>query len=347
MSDKFLIVGLGNPGRQYAQTRHNAGFWVIDDLANRHNLTNFTTERKALTTSGRIKGQSVILAKPQTYMNLSGESVRALMDYYKVEIDNMIVIYDDIDLPFGTLRLRNTGGHGGQNGVRNIILHAGTKDFARVRFGIGRPPGKMKARDYVLQKFSGDDVIIAQQMIETASNAIEVWLEEGIGLAMSRFNGDVTENGTDGNINDEPSTKEQLQLAQRAHELNPNDPKPLRELTKLHKKMRNLDKAARAHLQLAEVYKQQGKIKQMLSEWEVAAKVRPALIELREELAITYEEQDNIKRAVHTWLKLADYHEAQGDLDNALASTEEAIRLNPEHPKATDYLAKFKNSVPE
>ena len=344
MSGKFLIVGLGNPGRDYAQTRHNVGFWVIDELAQRHNLTNFTSERKALTASGRIKGQSVILAKPQTYMNLSGESVRALMDYYKVDINDLIVIYDDLDLPFGTLRLRNTGGHGGQNGVRNIILHSGTKDFARVRFGIGRPPGKMRAKDYVLQKFHGDDEITAKQVMETAANAVELWLQEGIGLAMSRFNGDIQGNGTSGK-KDEPDAKEKLALAQRAHELNPGDPNPLREIAKLQKKLRNLDEAARAHLTLAEVYRKDGKIKRMLSEWEVAVRVRPALIDVREELALSYEEQENNKMAVKTWLSLADYHEKQGEMDNALAATEEAIRINPEHPKAVDYLAKFQENL--
>lgn len=344
MSDKFLIVGLGNPGREYAQTKHNAGFWVIDALARRHNLNNFNMERKALTSSGRINGQSVILAKPQTYMNLSGESVRALVDFYKIDINNIVVIYDDLDLPFGVLRLRNTGGHGGQNGVRNIILHLGTKDFSRVRYGIGRPKGKMKARDYVLQKFSSDQHITAQKMIDMAVNAVELWLQEGIGLAMSRFNGDVSENGTKGKNND-VDTKEQLKIAQRAHELNPNEPKPLRELAKLHKKLRNLDEAARAHLTLAEVYKNRDKPKQMLAEWEVAVRVRPALIDVREELAITYEEQGNTKRAVHTWLSLADYHAKKGEMDNALAATQEAIRLNPEHPKALDYQAKYQKRL--
>ena len=262
----------------------------------------------------------------------------------QVDINNIIVIYDDLDLPFGVLRLRNTGGHGGQNGVRNIILHLGTKDFSRVRYGIGRPKGKMQARDYVLQKFSSDDHITAQKLIDTAVNAVELWLQEGIGLAMSRYNGDVSENGTKGK-DDSADTKEQLKLAQRAHELNPNEPKPLRELAKLHKQLRNLDEAARAHLTLAEVYKRQGKPKQMLSEWEVAVRVRPALIDVREELAITYEEQGNIKQAVHTWLASADYHEKQGDMDEALAATEEALRLNPDHPKALDYLAKYQKKL--
>lgn len=340
MSGKFLIVGLGNPGRDYAQTRHNVGFGVIDELAQSHNLTNFKSERKALVASGRIAGRSVILAKPQTYMNLSGESVRALMDYYKVDVNNIIVIHDDLDLPFGTLRIRNTGGHGGQNGIRNIILHTGTKAFARIRFGIGRPPGRMQARDYVLQKFQGDDEITAKQVMEKTANAVESWLKEGLEAAMSTFNG----NGKS-KKKDTPDAKAQLALAQRAHELNPNDPKPLREMAKLQKKLRNLDEAARAHLTLAEVYRKEGQIKRMLAEWEVAIRVRPMLIELREELAINYEEQENNKMAVRTWLSLADYHEKQGELDNALAASEEAIRINPEHPKAVDYLEKFQKKL--
>lgn len=340
MSDKFLIVGLGNPGREYAQTRHNVGFQVVDELARRHNLTNFTSERKALVSSGRIKGKSVILAKPQTYMNLSGESVRALMDYYKIDVNEIIVIHDDLDLPLGTLRIRNTGGHGGQNGIRNIILHTGTKEFARIRFGIGRPPGRMQARDYVLQKFQGDDEITANQIMGKTADAVELWLQDGLEAAMSSFNG----NGKS-DKKDEPEAKAQLAIAQRAHELNPNDPKALREIAKLQKKLRNLDEAARAHLTLAEVYRKEGHIKRMLAEWEVAIRVRPMLIELREELAINYEEQGNNKMAVRTWLSLADYHEKIGEMDNALAATEEAIRINPEHPKAVNYLAKFKEKL--
>lgn len=343
MANKFLIVGLGNVGRQYTHTRHNVGFWVIDELAHRHALVDHaTTERKALTYSGRIKGQAVILAKPQTYMNLSGEAVRALVDYYRIAIDNVIVAYDDLDLPLGTLRLRNAGGHGGQNGMRNIILHLGTRDFARVRFGIGRPPGKMKARDYVLQKFHGDDSIIAQQITQRAADAIELWLAEGIGLAMSRYNGNHEANS---NQATRLSPAEQLKVAQQAHQLHPTDPKPLLEIAKLHKKLRNLDEAARAHLQLAEIYDSLGNSKQMLHQWETATKVRPALIDVREELAIRYEEQDNLKRAIHTWLKLADYHQEHADFDNALASVQEALRLNPDHPKALAYHAQIQERL--
>ncbi|MEL6525124.1 MAG: tetratricopeptide repeat protein, partial [Chloroflexota bacterium] len=167
---------------------------------------------------------------------------------------------------------------------------------------------------------------------------------EGIKHAMSRFNGDITENGTDGKES-KPDAKEQLKVAQRAHELNPDDPKPLQEIIRLHKKMRNLDDAVRGHLMLAELYNRQDKPKQMLHEWEVATKIRPALIDVREEIAITYEEQGNTKRAVHTWLKLAQYHNAQGEIDNALAATQEAIRLDPENAKAMSYQVEFTNKL--
>lgn len=342
MSGKYLIVGLGNPGNKYSQTRHNVGFWVIDELAKRYQFSDFTKERKALVSTGRIKGKSVILAKPQTYMNASGEAVRALVDYYKIDIENFIVVSDHLDLPLGILRLRNTGGHGGQNGVRSIIKHLGTKDFARVRFGISRPPGKMNPADYVLQKFAGDDVILAQQVMETAANAVEHWLEEGIDLTMSRYNGDVKDNGTEGK-EEKDDPKEQLTIAQRAHELKPKDPKPLQEMVKLYKRLRQLDDAARCHLLLAEIYSERGKEKKMLHEWEMAVKVRPMLIEVREEIARHYEAQENNKRATQTWVKLAEYHEKEGDIEAALLVLDEALRINPQHSKALDLQEKLAN----
>lgn len=332
MSDKFLIVGLGNPGRKYARTRHNVGFWVVDALAKRYQLPQFTQERKALTTSGLIKNKPVILALPQTYMNLSGEAVRALVDYYKIDLKRLIIVHDDLDIALGTLRLRKTGGHGGQNGMRDIIKHLGTKDFARVRFGIGRPAGKMKVRDYVLTQFHGDDVMLAQQVMETAADAIEKWLVDGIDIAMSQYNGDV--NDVDETPQNDPTAD--LQIAERAHELNPRDPKPLAQMIRLYKRLRRLDDAVRAHLKLAEVFRQQGNMTQTIREWEQAARVRPELIELREEIAIAHEEQENSKRAVQTWLGLADYHEQAGDMDNAIAAVDEALRLNPQHPKALE-----------
>ncbi len=343
MSNKYLIVGLGNPGRRYATTRHNAGFWVVGELARRHDLSKFTEERKALTADGIIGGKRVLLAMPQTYMNLSGESVRALVDFYKIDLDKLIVIYDDMDLPVGTLRLRRGGGHGGQNGMRNIILHLGSKDFARVRYGIGKPPGRMKPRDYVLQGFSGDEAIVAQQVVERAADAVESWLAVGIEQAMQRFNGDVTDGKK--NASEKPAAEEQLQLAERAHELHPNDPRPLEKMTSLYKKLRRLDDAARAHLLLGELHRANGDEKQWLYQWGQAVKVRPALVDVREEIALAYEEQENPKRAVQTWIALAEYQHSQGDNESAIASLEEALRVNPQHPKAQALLRKYSGAL--
>lgn len=197
MSERYLIVGLGNPGRKYENTRHNFGYWVIDELGHRHGISGGKSERKAITAEGMIGGRRVLLAKPQTYMNLSGEAVRALMDFYKIEPERFIVVHDDLDLPLGTLRLRPTGGAGGQRGIRNIIMHLGTQDFNRVRLGIGRPPGRMDASAYVLQPFFGDDVITARLVTERAASAVESWLADGMELAMTRFNGSVDEPPSD------------------------------------------------------------------------------------------------------------------------------------------------------
>jgi peptidyl-tRNA hydrolase, PTH1 family len=191
MTDWQLIVGLGNPGKDYVDTRHNVGFRVLDELARRYGLAFGKTERKAQIASGVIRGRKVILAKPQTFMNLSGEAVRSLSDFYKVELGKIIVVADDLDIPLGTVRLRKSGGAGGQNGMKSVIQHLGTQEFSRLRFGIGRPPGKMQARDYVLSSFKGDDAILAAQVIDRAADAVETWLVEGIELAMTRHNGDI------------------------------------------------------------------------------------------------------------------------------------------------------------
>ena len=176
MAEKRLIVGLGNPGARYEKTRHNVGWRVIDALVRRHYLGGGRSEQRAQTWDGAIRSVRVKLAKPLTYMNRSGESVRALMDYYSIAIENLIVVHDDLDSPFGILRLRKAGGHGGQNGLRSIIQHLGDDAFARVRFGIGRPPGKMQPVDFVLQRFNGDDAILADEVAVNAADAIEVWL---------------------------------------------------------------------------------------------------------------------------------------------------------------------------
>jgi PTH1 family peptidyl-tRNA hydrolase len=191
MADWHLIIGLGNPGKEYAETRHNLGFRVVDELARRYGLSFGKKERKAVVATGVILGKKVILAKPQTYMNLSGEAVRSLVDFYKVELPRILVVSDDLDISLGTIRMRKAGGAGGQGGMKNVIQHLGTQEFNRVRLGIGRPPGKMEPKDYVLQAFKGDDAILATEVVDRAAKAVETWLLDGIELAMTRHNGSI------------------------------------------------------------------------------------------------------------------------------------------------------------
>jgi PTH1 family peptidyl-tRNA hydrolase len=152
-------------------------------------LTFGKIEQRGLVASGTILGRRVILAKPQTFMNLSGDSVAPLARFYKIEPDRILVAHDDLDLPLGTLRLRQSGSSGGQNGLKHILQRLGTQDIPRVRIGIGRPPGRMDPMDYVLTPFKGDDEILAAEVLDRAVAAIETWLTDGIELAMSRHNG--------------------------------------------------------------------------------------------------------------------------------------------------------------
>lgn len=191
MTDRYLIVGLGNPGRKYSRNRHNTGFMTIDRAAERHGIRFGKLQSKAAVATGRMAGRNVLLAKPQGYMNNSGQPVRSLVDFYKIPVDRLIVVYDDLDLPSGTVRLRPEGGSGGQNGMRDVIQHLGTREFARLRMGIGRPPGRMDPVDYVLQDFSKDEWEVMQVALDTAVDALETWLADGIQLAMSRYNGPV------------------------------------------------------------------------------------------------------------------------------------------------------------
>lgn len=191
MPDLYLIAGLGNPGPRYANTRHNIGFRVLDQLAARHNLTFSRTEQRAQVTTGTILGQRVLLAKPMTYMNLSGDSIAPLARFYKIAPERILIVCDDLDIPLGTLRLRKSGSSGGQNGMKHIIERLGTQDINRVRFGIGRPPGRMDPADYVLTPFKGDEDILAAEVADRAVSAIEAWLTEGIEIAMTRYNGSV------------------------------------------------------------------------------------------------------------------------------------------------------------
>jgi PTH1 family peptidyl-tRNA hydrolase len=190
MNDRYLIVGLGNPGRKYRGNRHNIGFMIADQLASGNGIQSSTVQNKAIVGDGRIANQRVILAKPQTYMNDSGNAVGPLANFYKVPPENIFVIYDELDLPFGTLRLREKGSAGGHNGMKSIIQHIG-QDFPRLRVGIGRPAGKMPPAAWVLQDFGKDDMPIVTDIISEAIRATETYLRGGIQLAMSRHNGTV------------------------------------------------------------------------------------------------------------------------------------------------------------
>ncbi len=185
----YLIVGLGNPGREYAKTRHNIGFILVDVLAEAFGIRMMRVQSKAITGSGMVEGCKVILAKPQTYMNLSGESVSALMRFYKVPLENLIVLHDDLDLPFATIRLRPGGGSAGQKGIASIIERLGTQTFARFRFGIGRPPGQMDPAAYVLQDFSKVEQAELKFISDRVVQAIKVFMTSGLDAAMNQFNG--------------------------------------------------------------------------------------------------------------------------------------------------------------
>jgi len=193
MPETYLIVGLGNPGERYADTRHNVGFRVVEKLAQKHGLTFNKNEHHAQTASGTILGKRVLLAKPMTYMNESGNAVQPLVSFYKIEPDRILIVGDDIDIPLGTLRLRKSGSSGGQNGLKHILQRLGTQEIARARFGVGRPPGHKNAADHVLAPFKGDDEILAMEVRDRAVEAVETWLRDGIELAMTRYNGTVGE----------------------------------------------------------------------------------------------------------------------------------------------------------
>lgn len=189
MPETYLIVGLGNPGARYENTRHNVGFKVVERLAQKHGLSFSKTEHHAQTASGTILGKRVLLAKPLTFMNLSGDAVQPLASFYKIPPEQMLIVADDIDLPLGTLRLRKSGSSGGQNGLKHILQRLGTQEIARARFGVGRPPGQRGAADHVLAPFKGDEAILAVEVSDRAVQAIETWLTDGIEMAMTRYNG--------------------------------------------------------------------------------------------------------------------------------------------------------------
>ena len=185
----YIIVGLGNPKREYENTRHNVGFSCIDAIAEEHNIDVIECKHKALIGKGYIGTQKVILVKPQTFMKLSGESVREIIDYYKVdEKTQLIVMYDDVSLPVGQLRIRKKGSAGGHNGIKNIILHLGHDTFERIKVGVGEKPPGYDLADYVLGHFSKEDKSVMEESKKRVCKAVEMMVDEQIDAAMNQFN---------------------------------------------------------------------------------------------------------------------------------------------------------------
>lgn len=185
----FLIVGLGNPGMEYAATRHNIGFDMVTYLSDKYNIPLRSREGKAVVGKGMIEGQKVMLAQPQTYMNLSGESVRALMDFYKLDIEDFVVIYDDISLPVGQIRIRAKGSAGGHNGMKNIIQHLGTQEFARIKIGVGAKPEGGNLVKHVLGRFSREEDGMFRDVFALVEEGLLEILKDDVASAMNLVNG--------------------------------------------------------------------------------------------------------------------------------------------------------------
>ena len=185
----YIIAGLGNPTLQYEGTRHNVGFDVIDTLADKYNISVDARKSRAFIGKGMIEGQKVILVKPQTYMNLSGESIRGLVDYYKIDVEHeLLVIYDDISLDVGQLRILKKGSAGGHNGIKNIIANLGTQNFPRIKVGVGEKPKKYDLADYVLSHFSKAERELMEEGYQKAVKAVEMLLDGEMEAAMNEYN---------------------------------------------------------------------------------------------------------------------------------------------------------------
>lgn len=186
----MVIVGLGNPGNKYENTRHNVGFCTIDTLSDKYGIKVNRLKHKALVGEGTIKGVRVVLVKPQTFMNLSGESARDIIEWYKLAMENLIVIYDDVDLPVGTIRIRPGGSSGTHNGMKSVIYQLQSDEFPRIRIGIGRAPEGWDLADYVLSRYTGEDAGILRQSIERAADAAAAIVTDGVAAAMNTYNGE-------------------------------------------------------------------------------------------------------------------------------------------------------------
>jgi len=187
----YLLIGLGNPGREYRDSRHNVGFMLVDRLAVRLEARGMKVQSKAITTTAIYEDRKLILAKPQTYMNLSGQSVQGLIHFYKLPLTNVLIAHDDLDIPFGTIRIRPGGGPGGQRGMASTIEQLGTKDFPRLRIGIGRPPGRMDPSAYVLQDFTRQEIKSLSEILDRAADAALEFVVNGLDKAMNKYNGSV------------------------------------------------------------------------------------------------------------------------------------------------------------
>ena len=187
----YLLIGLGNPGREYRDSRHNVGFMLVDRIAVRLGARGMKVQSKAIVTTAMYEDRKLILAKPQTYMNLSGQSVQGLIHFYKLPLTNVLIAHDDLDIPFGTIRIRPGGGPGGQRGMASTIEQLGTKDFPRLRIGIGRPPGRMDPSAYVLQDFTRDEIKILSEILDRAADAALEFVLNGLDKAMNKYNGSV------------------------------------------------------------------------------------------------------------------------------------------------------------
>ncbi|MBO8172678.1 MAG: aminoacyl-tRNA hydrolase [Bacillaceae bacterium] len=184
-----VVIGLGNPGKEYENTRHNVGFMVLDRLADMWHVDISQHKFQSMVGEGRLDTEKVLLVKPLTFMNLSGEAVRKVVDFYKLDIEDLVIVYDDLDLPAGRIRLRQKGSAGGHNGIKSIIAHLGTQEFKRVKIGIDRPPAGQDVARYVLSPFGKEERNLVDEAVDRAARACEHWIRHSFTDAMNQFNG--------------------------------------------------------------------------------------------------------------------------------------------------------------